>query len=313
MFEPDLYKSLLDELYDGIYIVDPTKKITYWNRSAERLTGYKASEICGKQCGGDILVHSDEHGITLCNRTCPVAETISDGKRREAEAYLRHKDGHRVPVLMCVSPIRNSAGEIVGAVEIFSDNSWNVTALNRIEELRKISMRDVLTEVANRRFIEMNLDNLISGMKRYGMSFSLLFLDIDHFKKVNDTYGHDIGDKVLRMVAKTLSNSLRPLDILGRWGGEEFVILLLNAREDSLYSIAERFRVLIENSSLSTDSGTICVTASIGVTPARPDDDTGSIIKRADTLMYESKTSGRNRVTAESGGGPPVTFQNSLS
>ncbi|TAN43071.1 MAG: diguanylate cyclase [Nitrospirae bacterium] len=295
--EDHLYRHLLDEMHDGIYIVDKQKKITYWNKSAERLTGYKASETIGAHCTGDILMHCDKGGATLCKRSCPVVESVTSGKRFEGEVYLQHKEGHRVPVLMCVSPITDPEGNITGAVEIFSDHSWSVAAVNRIEELRKIALLDSLTEVANRRFIEISIANLLSGMKRYNFPFGLLFIDVDHFKKINDTHGHETGDRVLKMIAKSLSSTLRPLDIIGRWGGEEFVVLLLHATHENLTSVATRLRLLVENSFLNTESGIIRTTVSIGGTVANVNDTIETTIKRADELMYQSKQKGRNCVT----------------
>lgn len=292
-----LYKNLLDEMHDGIYMVDSEKKITYWNRSAERLTGFKEAEVKGTPCKGNILMHCDIQGAVLCNKACPVADTLITGKRFEAEVYLQHKEGHRVPVLMCISPITDSKGKITGAVEIFSDHSWSVAAVKKIEELREISLVDALTDTSNRRFLEMNINNMLAGMRRYNLAFGMLFLDIDHFKNINDTYGHDIGDKVLRMVSKSLGSTLRPLDILGRWGGEEFIALLLNTNKENLLAVANRLRLLVENSALPTDKGTINVTISVGGTIAQADDTIHSLVKRADELMYQSKKNGRNRVS----------------
>ncbi|MBF0328967.1 MAG: sensor domain-containing diguanylate cyclase [Nitrospirae bacterium] len=295
--DEQLYRHLLDEMHDGIYIVDKDKNITYWNKSAERLTGYKATDTIGSHCSGDILMHCDKGGATLCKKFCPVNESITNGKRFEAEVYLQHREGHRVPVLMCISPLIDKEGKITGAVEIFSDHSWSVAAVDRIEELRKIALLDALTEVANRRFIEISISNLLSGMKRYNFPFGLLFVDVDHFKKINDTYGHEIGDRILKIIAKSLSSTLRPLDVIGRWGGEEFVVLLLHATHENLTAVATRLRLLVENSFLNTENGVIRTTVSIGGTVATADDTIETVIKRADELMYQSKQKGRNCVT----------------
>src|SRR5208282_5569316 len=120
-FSSSFYEKLLDGLHEGVYFVNLERKITYWNRGAENLAGYVAGEAIGKHCSDKLLGHVDEKGRSLCNNGCPLSKTIADGKPRESEVYLRHKLGHRVPVSMRVLPMRDSAGQIIGAVEAFSD------------------------------------------------------------------------------------------------------------------------------------------------------------------------------------------------
>jgi diguanylate cyclase (GGDEF)-like protein len=175
----------------------------------------------------------------------------------------------------------------------------NATLKRRIEYLQKQSLLDPLTQVLNRRGIEMNLTSRLEEMKRYGLSFGLLFVDVDRFKDINDDYGHVTGDKVLKMVSKTLTNSIRPFDVLGRWGGEEFVVIITNVNKDTLSAIAERCRFLVEHSGLPLKFGSASVTVSIGATLSQPDDDIQRLIERADQLMYRSKKFGRNCVTTD--------------
>ncbi len=291
------YKKILDNMYDGVYFVDPDRTITYWNRGAEHISGYKSSEVIGTHCRDNILVHVSDKGTNLCRGLCPLAKTITDGKMREKELYLHHKEGHRVPVLIRTAPLRDSGNQIIGGIEIFSENSPRVAMRQRIEELQKMAMLDHLTKLANGHYIKMRLGAQLSETHRYGGSFGVLFVDIDHFKNVNDTYGHDIGDKVLKMVATTMLSDSRPFDILGRWGGEEFIAIIINTTEDQLHSIANRWRILVEQSKLSLNSVIIQVTISIGATMVQTDDTVDTLIARADKLMYRSKKSGRNRVS----------------
>ena len=124
-------------------------------------------------------------------------------------------------------------------------------------------------------------------------------MDIDHFKRFNDAYGHKTGDDVLVMVAKSISFSLRKMDVVARWGGEEFIVILPGASRVIIKSVAERIRILIENSFLLVDEERVHVTVSIGATMSRADDTIEAIVGRADRLMYASKSGGRNRVTED--------------
>ncbi len=293
----DFYKSLLDNLSDGIYFVDCQRKIIYWNKGAERISGFCADEVQGSYCWDNILKHINEQGLMLCHSICPLAATILDGQAREASVYLHHKDGHRVPVLVRTAPLHDVHRDIIGAIEIFSDNTLQSMITQRVSELEKLALLDPLTQLANRRYIEMNLHSRLEELRRYQWPFGILFLDIDHFKLINDTCGHAMGDEILRMVARTFTANMRTSDIVGRWGGEEFVAIVRNIDYQNLYNFAERLRILVAESHLIKESAVIQVTISIGGTLACADDTVESLLQRADQLMYQSKTAGRNRVT----------------
>lgn len=297
MHRDGFYKQLLDSLYDGVYFVDTDRRITYWNKGAERITGYRSDEVLGRQCSDNVLVHSDNMGSALCRTLCPLAATIKDCHERTTLVFLRHKDGHRVPITVRVTPIMDEDGSVAGGVEIFTDNAPALGALERVAELERLAYLDALTGLANRRFAEINLRARIEEFQRYGWVFGVLFSDIDRFKDVNDRHGHVLGDDVLRMVAKTLQNSVRPFDVVSRWGGEEFVVILANVQGRELQTAAERSRALVEQSILPVSGGN--VTISVGATLALPQDTAETIVQRADALMYRSKQAGRNCVTTD--------------
>jgi diguanylate cyclase (GGDEF)-like protein/PAS domain S-box-containing protein len=293
------FKEILDNLYDGVYFVDLDRTIRYWNNGAELLSGYSSSEVVGTACWDDLLMHVDSDGVSLCRTDCPLHKTMQSGIKGEAEIFLHHKDGHRVPVRVRATPLRNGQGNIIGAVEIFSDNSESIHALEMVEELQRKVFLDPLTGLANRRYIDTGLPARFDEMIRYGWQFGVIMMDIDRFKSVNDRHGHDVGDEALKMVARTLLNSSRSSDIVGRWGGEEFVAVLSNVTSLRLRKSAERHRMLVERSSLRTETGPINVTISAGATIALPGDTPRTLLKRADRLMYESKDRGRNCVTSD--------------
>jgi len=297
--QADFHKALLDQLLDGVYFVDGTRKILYWNAAAERLTGYLASEVVGRHCHDNLMRHVNDRGEALCTDGCPLAETLADGRQREADVYLQHRDGHRVPVRVRVAPVLDSAGKIIGAVEAFADNSTGLSAVERIRQLESMIYIDFLTGVPNRAFTEITLRTRLDERVRYDWPFGVLSIDIDHFKDVNDRFGHGVGDEVLKVVSKTMSGVCRSFDLVGRWGGEEFVVIVANINAEQLHDLAERYRLLVQYSDLLAEGQRVRVTASIGATLARRDDTVESLLKRADGLMYQSKQAGRNRTTSE--------------
>jgi diguanylate cyclase (GGDEF)-like protein len=169
----------------------------------------------------------------------------------------------------------------------------------RMEELEKAALLDHLTGLPNRRHLDMKLAALFEEMRRHNSTFGLLFLDVDHFKQINDAYGHHTGDSVLKMIGSKLKNNMRAYDFAGRWGGEEFVTVINHANEKQLSAVAEKFRTLVENSSLNTNGQPVKVTVTIGATLATASDTIESLLERADRNLYRGKTCGRNRVIFE--------------
>ncbi len=296
----DVFREILENLHDGVYFVDTKRRITFWNKGAERITGYSAAEVVGSSCADGILNHVDAQGVELCGGPCPLQATIVDGGTHEAEVYLHHKQGHRLPVWVRAAPLRDAAGRVIGGIELFTDLSPRLALQEQVEELRKLALIDALTGLPNRRHLEACVHARLAELQRSGAGFGLLFIDIDHFKRFNDTHGHDIGDRVLKIVSDTLSLSVRPFDTVCRWGGEEFAGVFPHANAPVLRGIAERLRELVSQSRVEAGSEALSVTVSVGGALGTPADTIETLVKRADELMYASKNDGRNRVTVES-------------
>jgi len=297
--EPLFHRDILDQMYDGVYFVDTDMTIRYWNRGAERISGFAGVDVLGTRCADNVLMHVTADGTQLCLSGCPLAATIEDGELREAEVYLHHKDGHRVPVLIRTAPMRDAEGRTVGGVEAFTDNRTRAAMREEIEELTKLALLDQLTEAGNRRYAEMTLAARHGEMERYGWPYGVLMIDVDRFKSFNDRYGHDTGDAVLRMVAKTLKAGIRSFDVAARWGGEEFIVVLEKVGADELASRADMLCHLVGASSLTAGGQSLSVTVSIGGAVSQKGTGPKETVKRADELLYRSKSAGRNRATCE--------------
>ncbi|MDP2323296.1 MAG: sensor domain-containing diguanylate cyclase, partial [Gammaproteobacteria bacterium] len=292
------FRILLDSLRDGVHYSDRKRRIQFWNRAAESLTGFSEAEVVGKGCADNILMHVNAEGKCLCtSHHCPLLKCFKGATNHVERVYLHHKEGHRVPVRISASPVRNAEGEIIGGLEIFHEISEEMATLQAMAALKEEALLCPLTGVGNRRgtedIIEKYLTPPIPGQATSG----LLFIDVDHFKSINDRYGHQVGDIVLKMVAKTLAKDLRGLDFLGRWGGEEFVAILPQIGIKALAETAERLRALVESSSMEVSQGKLKVTVSVGATTRAAGEDVASVMARADALMYASKNGGRNKVT----------------
>ncbi len=295
--ESEFYKTILDGLYDGVYFVDPERRITFWNRGAERITGFKANQVMGKRCADNILMHVDAKGTQLCLEGCPLTASMADDCIHESQMFVHHASGYRLPIMVRVTPLVGQDGQVIGAVETFSDNSQMIAALKKVDELTDAAMKDPLTELGNRRFLETMIDLHLLESRLTKPADGFLFVDIDQFKHINDTYGHETGDLVLKMVADTLKLNLRPSDTVVRWGGEEFIIIIQGVTQPVLLELANRLRALVQQSILDRNLQHISVTISVGATLVRDNDSLETLVERADGLMYQSKATGRNRIT----------------
>ena len=290
------YKNILENLYDGVYLVNLERQIEYWNKGAERITGYQREHVLGRYCQDNFLNHVTANGHQLCLNGCPLHATMADGQPREAEVFLHHEDGYRVPVMVRTMPIRDEKGVITGAVEVFSDNSTMDGMRRQVRHLEQTNQMDELTGVGNRRFIEKRIRLALREFNATGRPFGILFIDLDDFKGINDQWGHSTGDRILRLVASTLQRNIRGDDALGRWGGEEFVVLLADVDPLSVRMVAEKLRSLIERTRSRHLPESFTASVSIGCTLIRPKDTLTSLVGRGDRSMYHCKHLGKNRV-----------------
>lgn len=230
----------------------------------------------------------------MCLGRCPFIDALNAGRRTECELFLRHKDGHRMAVNVRVAPLTNARGEIVGAIQVFRDLSRIRAIERRATELERLAFRDFLTGMPNRRYTDHKVYQAVEDCNRFARAYGVLMIDLDGFKKINDNYGHLAGDALLKAISKSLILGLRSNDIIGRWGGEEFLVLAADANLETLAELAERCRLLVAGCSVNWNGGTVRVTASLGATMLRQGDTADAAVDRADALMYASKRKGGN-------------------
>ena len=291
------YLELLSYLYEGVYVVDKNRKIIFWNVGSEQITGYKSEEVINSHCYNNILRHVTEDGRELCFDGCPLHHTLATGELQEADVFLHHKEGHRIPVKVKSIPIYDDKENIVAAIEVFTDERYKMETYNENRKLKELLVTDPLTQISNRRYLDFHLESCKKEADEFETTFGLLFFDIDHFKNVNDTHGHDVGDEILKLTSRTISANIRGDDKVGRWGGEEFLAVIKMDHLGGLRKVANKLRLLVSESAHKQESGKeLKVTVSIGGTLYNPGESLADLVKRADSYMYEAKDSGRNRV-----------------
>ncbi len=251
---------------DSIFITDMNNVITFVNEAFIRTYGYSEEDIIGKD--GRILGEIDKEG----------------------EFYHKKKDDREFPVVLTRSVLKDEHGQEMAIVRI----AHNITERKQMEEeLMRLATTDPLTGAYNRTKFNEIISREIERVRRYGQKLSMIIFDIDHFKKVNDTHGHMVGDEVLRTIADIIKKNIRKIEYLIRWGGEEFMILASETELDKAFALAERIKRIIESRGFDKAGR---VTISCGVTEFKEDDTEDSFIKRADDALYMAKKKGKNRV-----------------
>jgi diguanylate cyclase (GGDEF)-like protein len=188
--------------------------------------------------------------------------------------------------------------EDLGALAIFAEHvAISIEKSRLLETTQELATTDPLTGIHNRRYLFDLGEQEIQRAKRIEHPLSAMMLDLDHFKRINDTYGHAFGDQVLREVAARCGKSIREIDIIGRYGGEEFAIVLPHADPESASAVAGRLKDVISDTPIDTEKGPISMTISIGIAEWTPDvEDLATLLDRADTALYAAKNTGRNRI-----------------
>ena len=287
-------RLLAENAWEVIWTMDLDGKITYVSPAVERMRGITPEEAMRQSLDE---IHPPESAASVADYYRQVFAAIEAGTeppmfRGENEYY--RKDGSIMTGELQVIPHVDTDGHVIELIGVTRD----ITERKTFEaELRNLAVTDTLTGVWNRRHGTELLTADLSA-RRPGQALSLLMLDIDHFKTINDTFGHQAGDHVLIEIASRLRTSLRGSDMVARWGGEEFVVLLRDCALPDALRLAEDIRAAIAELPFGAMGS---LTVSVGVAEARAGEDLTTWLERADQALYRAKRSGRNEVAADSG------------
>ena len=278
-------KLVLDNLYDGVYTVTKMRKITYWNRAAEAITGYSAEEIGNLHCYEGPLKHVDSEGRDLCAHGCPLSWAMAHRQNHQEDIFLHHKDGHRIPVRVKVTPLYDAAGATIGATELFSDHTEQMLALERLDELEKVALLDPLTRLANKAYLESELQRYLHEMVRQPKHVGILVIEIDAMESLSAELDMPTRDRLLQVVAESLRKNCRPFDLFGHLHEGCFVGLIHDVTSNQLYTVGRKLGILIGTSTFLLGDRLVGVTASIGGTILQPDDTFQAAMARSERQL----------------------------
>lgn len=287
--DPGVFQEILDKVGAYVYIKDLQGRYQYVNQKVCELFDLDLREIEGKD---DSAFFSFEHSDELRRNDMAVMEEGNTVEREERN--IIRTTGEERFYWVIKHPMRGEQGQIIGMYGI----SIDITEIVQLrKELELLTQTDELTQLYNRRHFLRMAGHALAMAGRYNTPCSIISFDLDHFKRINDTYGHHAGDEVLRKVAATCRDLVREPDIIGRLGGEEFSVLLPQTALDGARNLAERLRRAVSGLEIEGDwNGTITPAISAGVATMQPDDDVDRLLVRADDKLYEAKNHGRNRV-----------------
>lgn len=291
IFDNQVYESIVENSIDAVIIINQSGDIIYWNAAAESLFGYSSSEVLGKYVH-DILPPQDLR--EKANESFNIFKSKGTGPLIGTTLLIRglKKNGDEFHVQFSPNTIK-----IKEELYIFAFLRDVSEAVSLQEKLTHQATIDDLTGILNRRAFSQQAETAHRSAVRHKEPFSLLMMDIDFFKKINDQYGHHTGDIALQAFTKNISNIIRSEDIFGRVGGEEFFLFLLKTPKDAALKVAEKIRFTTDNLTITASNISIKMTVSIGVTSIHNGNDSlQQIQNRCDEALYKAKKTGRNCV-----------------
>ena len=287
--------KILDNVRDCVVIVDPAMNVIGWNRRAEQLTGIVAEGMIERPWIPETVEMRDAEGRLVSQAPVSAAQAVASCMQSVGPYTISQRGKGRVTVEVQAIPVLDQKSNLLGAAMLMRDVSSERSLEELCQNLYTQATRDPLTQLANRTEFERVYTELVNNYRKKGPPFSLIICDLDHFKQINDAYGHQAGDEVLVKISTVLQDNAGPGDLVARYGGEEFVLVCPDGGIAAATRRAEMIRdqlSQIEHVSL----GGRRATASFGVTQIQPGDTTETTLRRADRALYLAKNQGRNQV-----------------
>jgi len=288
-------EKLIDAMHDGVVFVDAQARITLWSQGTERLTGVSGEAAAGRAFTPGLLDMCSPVDHRIPDDACPVAKSLIANTQIRKRVLILGRQGHHVAIDLYAIPVHSPDGKVQGATVLLHDAQPEATLEEECVALQAEVTKDPMTKVANRAEFDRMLALFIEAHNQAGQPCSLIMCDIDHFKKINDTYGHQAGDEAIISLANLLSSLCRAGDLVARYGGEEFAVLCADCTNADGARRAEQIRRKLSEFQHSC-LGNKRITASFGVTEQQAGDTPETMLRRSDRALLMAKEQGRNQV-----------------
>ena len=293
--KPLFEQKLIETMSDGVVFVDSEGIITLWSKGAERITGVSSSAAMGRIFIPSLLDMCNYAGKKTPEEACPVAKALSTNTQLRNRLYVMGRQGKHVAIDLHAIPVHSSDGAVQGATVLLHDAEPEASLEVQCEALHAEVTKDPMTKVANRAEFDRMQALFIEAHQQASLPCSLIMVDIDHFKNINDTFGHQAGDEAIITMANLLSSMCRSGDLVARYGGEEFAVLCADCSNADAARRAEQIRKQLSEMQHAC-LGNKSITASFGVTELQSGDTPESMLRRSDRALLMAKEQGRNQV-----------------
>ena len=285
---PEIFRNILDSLQTGVCVVDREGKILFWNEGAAHVSGYMQHEVIGHSYEQVLQCQRENQGSSEHGPASPFTRILHEGKAAPVGVYLRHKRGHSVPMLMHMAPVRNQHGSILAIAASFDLQSSRSQREHSQRNLLPFAGLDVSTGIANHNFTLFHLREHLASFAEYHIPFGIIRVRADGLDRFRAAYGREANDAIAKVIAQTLSNSFRPSDFVGRWGEDEFLVILTNCGSGGVRSVYERTRKILRSAEIRWWGELLSLPTSMGCTAVELGDTVELMLKRAEYLPNRS-------------------------
>lgn len=284
---PENYQAILESLPTAVYVVDPDRRIVFWNDGCEKMTGYLRHEVIGRNCAEDFLMHCDSSGHILCGAGCPLLGTMHKGRPGEAELFLRHKKGYRVPVRVRAVPIRNCHEAVIGACECFDER---IVIPSRESHTPGADLITCQSQAA----LLLRLEADLQCFRETQISFGVLRFRIDGLDQIRAQGGNNALEAAIECTVQTLVKCAGPGNLVAMWNGDRFLVILYGCSERSLLESATTLLALASLEAVPWWGTRLALSLSAGGTMARPGETPTDLVQRAAAALRNVE--GKNRL-----------------
>lgn len=292
----EAYRAILEGLPAAVYVVDRERRIALWDEGCERITGYRRHEVIGRCCADNLLMHCNDRDEIMCGNGCPLLGTMQDGRPREADLFLLHKDGQRVPVRVHAVPLRNEAGAIIGACECFEERTLSMASGRDTVQKETGGFAHEVTQLPDKRGILDKLRGSLEDFRESRVPFGVLCLAVDELKGMLTNRGGNAVSNVLQATGQTLAKGAGPGNLVGYWSDERFMAILSGCSETGLRRWATALGRLAAAEAIPWWGDHLKITLSAGGTVGRAEDTAEEIARRAEEALTKAMEAGGSQV-----------------
>lgn len=295
---PEIFRNILDSLQTGVCVVDREGKIVFWNEGAAHVSGYMQHEVIGHSYEQVMQCQREGQGHSGHGPGNPFTRILHEGKASAVGVYLRHKRGHAVPMLMHMAPVRNQHGSILAIAASFDPQNSRSQREHSQRNLLPLAGLGTSTGVANHNFTLFHLREHLASFAEYHIPFGIIRVRADGLDHFRAAYGREASDAIAKVIAQSLSNSFRPSDFVGRWGEDEFLVILTNCGNAGVRSVYERTRKILRSAEIRWWGELLSLPTSLGCTSVEPEYTVELLLQRAGSFPN------RPPAAAAAGGSP---------